>query len=240
VWTVMMPSPYTSQESLEDAAACAEALGTRLDTVSIEPAMTAFADMLGPLFEGREPDTTEENIQARARGITLMAISNKFGHMLLSTGNKSEMSVGYATLYGDMAGGYSVLKDVYKTDVFRLANWRNQAMPAGALGPTGRVIPERIITKPPSAELKPDQTDQDTLPPYDELDDILQCLIEHDLGTEEIVARGHALATVQRVWRMLDIAEYKRRQAPPGVKLTRRAFGKDRRYPITNAFRGQI
>ncbi len=240
VWTVMMPSPYTSQESLEDAAACAAALGTRLDTVSIEPAMTAFGDMLAPLFEGRVPDTTEENIQARARGITLMAISNKFGHMLLSTGNKSEMSVGYATLYGDMAGGYSVLKDVYKTDVFRFANWRNQATPAGGLGPAGRVIPERIITKPPSAELKPDQTDQDTLPPYDELDDILRCLIEHDLGTGEIVARGHELATVQRVWRMLDTAEYKRRQAPPGVKLTRRAFGKDRRYPITNAFRGQI
>jgi NAD+ synthase len=240
VWTVMMPSPYTSAASLEDAAACAAALGTRLDTVSIEPAMAAFADMMAPLFAGRAADTTEENIQARARGITLMAISNKFGHMVLSTGNKSEMSVGYATLYGDMAGGYSVLKDVYKTDVFGLANWRNQAMPDGGLGPTGRVIPERIIAKPPSAELKPDQTDQDTLPPYDELDDILHCLIELDLGTDEIVARGHALATVQRVWRMLDVAEYKRRQAPPGVKLSRRAFGKDRRYPITNAFRGQI
>jgi NAD+ synthase len=240
VWTVMMPSPYTSQESLDDAAACAGLLGARLDTVSIEPAMAAFGDMLAPIFEGRAPDTTEENIQARARGITLMAISNKFGHMVLSTGNKSEMSVGYATLYGDMCGGYSVLKDVYKTDVFRLSNWRNQTRPAGALGPDGRVIPERIITKPPSAELKPNQKDQDSLPPYDMLDDILQCLIEGELGLDDIVARGHDRATVVRVWRMLDIAEYKRRQAPPGVKLTRRAFGKDRRYPITNAFKSAL
>jgi NAD+ synthase len=160
--------------------------------------------------------------------------------MVVSTGNKSEMSVGYATLYGDMCGGYSVLKDVYKTDVFRLADWRNQVRPPDALGPEGRVIPERIITKPPSAELKPDQTDQDTLPPYEELDDILKCLIEHEKGIEEIVARGHEHATVARVWRMLDIAEYKRRQAPPGVKLTRKAFGKERRYPITNAFKSLI
>lgn len=240
VWTVMMPSPYTSTESLEDAAGCADMLGARLDNVSIEPAMAAFGEMLGPIFANRASDTTEENIQARARGITLMAISNKFGHMVLSTGNKSEMSVGYATLYGDMCGGYSVLKDVYKTDVFRLSNWRNQSRPDGALGPAGRVMPERIITKPPSAELKPDQKDEDSLPPYDALDDILQCLIEGEMGLEEIVARGHERATVARVWRMLDIAEYKRRQAPPGVKLTRRAFGKDRRYPITNSFKNII
>jgi NAD+ synthase len=240
VHTVMMPSPYTSKESLEDASACAQLLGTRLDEVSIGPAMEAFETMLKPLFDGREPDATEENIQARARGITLMALSNKFGSMVVSTGNKSEMSVGYATLYGDMCGGYSVLKDVYKTDVFRLADWRNQVRPPDALGPEGRVIPERIITKPPSAELKPDQTDQDTLPPYDELDDILKCLIEHEKGIDEIVARGHEHATVARVWRMLDIAEYKRRQAPPGVKLTRKAFGKERRYPITNAFKTLI
>jgi NAD+ synthase len=157
---------------------------------------------------------------------------------VLTTGNKSEMSVGYATLYGDMCGGYSVLKDVYKTTVFALARWRNQNWSDGFQGPKGAVIPETIITKPPSAELKPDQTDQDTLPPYEVLDDILQCLIEHEMPLAEIVKRGHDSATVTKVWRMLDVAEYKRRQAPPGVKLTRRSFGKDRRYPITNRFRG--
>jgi NAD+ synthase len=167
-----------------------------------------------------------------------MAVSNKLGHMVLSTGNKSEMSVGYATLYGDMCGGYNVLKDVYKTTVTALARWRNQAHPGGALGPTGRVIPERIITKAPTAELRPDQTDQDSLPPYEVLDDILEGLIEHEMGVKEIAARGHEPATVNRVWRMLETAEYKRRQAPPGVKITSRAFGRDRRYPITNAFKG--
>jgi len=237
VHAVMMPSPYTSQDSLDDAAEAAKLMGIRYDTIGIEPAMKAFAAMLKPVFAGRAADTTEENIQARTRGILLMGISNKFGSMLLTTGNKSEMAVGYATLYGDMSGGYSVLKDVYKTDVFRLSHWRNQHRPDGMLGPTGRVIPERIITKPPSAELKPDQKDQDSLPPYDVLDDILQCLIEGEMGLAEITGRGHDAATVQRVWRMLDLAEYKRRQAPPGVKITRRAFGKDRRYPITNAFR---
>ena len=235
---VMMPSPYTSRESLEDAAECAGLLGLQLDDVSIEPAMQAFETMLRPLFNSLPPDTTEENIQARARGILLMALSNKFGHMVLSTGNKSEMSVGYATLYGDMCGGYNVLKDVYKTMVYKLSQWRNQALPKGALGPAGRVIPERIITKAPSAELKPDQTDQDSLPPYEALDDILACLIEGEVPVEGIVARGHERATVNRVWRMLENAEYKRRQAPPGVKITRRAFGRDRRYPIVNAFKG--
>ena len=235
---VMMPSPYTSRESLEDAAECAGLLGLQLDDVSIEPAMQAFETMLRPLFDSLPPDTTEENIQARARGILLMALSNKFGHMVLSTGNKSEMSVGYATLYGDMCGGYNVLKDVYKTMVYKLSQWRNQALPKGALGPAGRVIPERIITKAPSAELKPDQTDQDSLPPYEALDDILACLIEGEVPVEGIVARGHERATVNRVWRMLENAEYKRRQAPPGVKITRRAFGRDRRYPIVNAFKG--
>jgi NAD+ synthase len=238
VRALMMPSPYTSKESIEDATACATLLGIRLDTVPIEPAMAAYTEMLKDLFVGTASDETEENIQARIRGMTLMAVSNKFGNMVLSTGNKSEMSVGYATLYGDMCGGYSVLKDVYKTDVIALSKWRNQQKPAGALGPSGRVMPERVITKPPSAELKPNQTDQDTLPPYDVLDDILSCLIEHDYGVDEIVARGHDRATVVRVWHMLDRAEYKRRQAPPGVKLTRRAFGRDRRYPITNAYRG--
>ncbi len=239
VHCVMMPSPYTSAESLEDAAGCAGLLGVRLDRVGIEPAMQAFEGMLEPLFDGRGADTTEENIQARSRGITLMAISNKLGYMVLSTGNKSEMSVGYATLYGDMCGGYNVLKDVYKTMVFKLAHWRNQALPKGGLGLAGRVIPERIITKPPSAELKPDQTDQDSLPPYEVLDEILGCLIEGEMGAEEIVARGFERATVNRVWRMLDGAEYKRRQAPPGVKITTRAFGRDRRYPITNGFKAR-
>ncbi|NKB57472.1 MAG: NAD+ synthase [Alphaproteobacteria bacterium] len=234
---VMMPSPYTSQESLEDAAECARLLGTKLDEIRIEPAINAFEGMLAPIFEDRPPDITEENIQARSRGLILMAISNKLGLMLLTTGNKSEMSVGYATLYGDMCGGYSVLKDVYKMAVFALSRWRNQARPPRALGPEGRVMPERIITKPPSAELRPDQKDQDSLPEYEELDDILECLIEKELSVDEICARDHDPETVQRVWNMLDLAEYKRRQAPPGVKLTSRAFGRDRRYPITNTFR---
>ena len=237
VHCVMMPSPYTSDESLEDAGEAAKLLGVKLDNVSIEPAMAAFGGMLDPIFEGAEADTTEENIQARSRGLLLMAISNKLGYMVVTTGNKSEMSVGYATLYGDMCGGYSVLKDVYKTTVFALSHWRNQEHREGLLGPAGQVIPERTITKPPSAELKPDQTDQDTLPEYEELDDILECLIEHEMGLDEIIARGHDAETVGRVWRMLDIAEYKRRQAPPGVKITGRAFGKERRYPITNTFR---
>jgi NAD+ synthase len=236
VHCVMMPSPYTSKESLEDAAAVAEFLECELREINIGPAMEAYRTMLAPSFEGREPDITEENIQSRARGVTLMALSNKFGWMVLSTGNKSEMSAGYATLYGDMCGGYAVLKDVYKTAVFELSRWRNQRRLPGFMGPSGRVMPERVITKPPSAELKPDQTDQDTLPPYDKLDDILECLIEHEMTVEQIVARGHSEETVRMVWRMLDRAEYKRRQAPPGVKLTRRAFGRDRRYPITNAF----
>ncbi len=240
VLCVMMPSPYTSQESLEDADACARLLGVSLEQIAIDPAMGAFEGMLAPLFDGRAADTTEENIQARSRGVALMAISNKLGHMVLSTGNKSEMSVGYATLYGDMCGGYNVLKDVYKTTVYQLARWRNQAIPKGALGPVGRVIPERIITKAPSAELRPDQTDQDSLPPYAELDDILACLVEQEMGVEEIVARGHGRETVNQVWRLLENAEYKRRQAPPGVKITSRAFGRDRRYPITNAFKGPL
>jgi NAD+ synthase len=237
VRAVMMPSPYTSKDSLDDAAACAAALGIRLDSVSIEPAMAAFGAMTKPLFENRPADTTEENIQSRARGVTLMALSNKLGHMVLSTGNKSEMSVGYATLYGDMCGGYSVLKDVYKTTVFALSRWRNANRPEGGHGPTGRVMPERVITKAPTAELKPNQTDQDSLPPYAELDGILECLVEGEMPVEQIVAKGYDEATVRRVWRMLDLAEYKRRQAPPGVKITNRAFGRDRRYPITNGFR---
>jgi len=236
VHCVMMPSPYTSDDSLEDAAECAGALGLKYDTIGIQGAMQAFSGMLNDVFEGTQADTTEENIQARLRGMIVMAISNKFGYMPLTTGNKSEMSVGYATLYGDMCGGYSVLKDIYKTAVFALSRWRNEHRPAGALGPAGMVIPERIITKKPSAELKPDQFDEDSLPAYDELDDILKSLIEGEHAVEDIVARGHDLETVLRVWKMLDRAEYKRRQAPPGVKITSRAFGRDRRYPITNGF----
>ena len=234
---VMMPSIYTSRESLDGAAECAELLGAHLDGVSIVPAIDAYDSMLSGLFEGRDADITEENIQARVRGVLLMAISNKFGHMVLTTGNKSEMSVGYATLYGDMCGGYSVLKDVYKTAVFALSHWRNQHLPDGALGPSGRVIPENIIAKPPTAELRPDQKDEDSLPPYDVLDEILRCLVEEEMAFEKIVERGHARDVVARIENLLYIAEYKRRQAPPGVKITRRNFGRDRRYPITNRYR---
>jgi NAD+ synthase len=234
---VMLPSRYTSRESLEDADACARLLGAGYETIEIERAVAAMGETLAAPFAGTNADTTEENIQSRLRGVILMALSNKFGHMVLTTGNKSEMSVGYATLYGDMCGGYNVLKDIYKTEVFRLSHWRNAHAPAGALGPQGRVIPERIIAKPPSAELKPDQTDQDSLPPYDVLDGILECLVEKEFSFEETVARGFEPATVTRIEHLLYVSEYKRRQAPPGVKISSRNFGRDRRYPITNAFR---
>ena len=194
-------------------------------------------DALKPLFNGAEPDITEENIQSRVRGTLLMAVSNKFGPMVVTTGNKSENSVGYATLYGDMNGGFNPIKDVYKTEVYRLARWRNQNVPKGALGPGGEVIPASIIQKAPSAELRPDQTDQDSLPDYDILDDILFCLVENEMPASEIVARGHDVETVKKVERMLYIAEYKRRQAAPGVKISKKNFGRDRRYPITNKFR---
>ncbi len=240
VHCVMMPSPYTSDESLEDASDVARLIGAHLDSVSIEPAMGAFDAMLADALAGADGGVAAENIQARARGMVLMALSNRLGAMVLTTGNKSEMSVGYATLYGDMCGGYSVLKDVYKTTVFALARWRNQMRPADALGPDGRVVPERVITKPPSAELKPNQTDQDTLPPYEVLDGILKCLVEDECSVDEAVGRGFDRDVVRRVWRMLDRAEYKRRQAPPGVKITYRAFGRDRRYPITNGFTDAI
>ena len=244
VHLVLMPSPFTSQESVDDAKAIARQLSCKLDTIPINPAMDAFDGMLKENFAGQARNETEENIQARARGMILMALSNKFGHMVLSTGNKSEMSVGYATLYGDMCGGYSVLKDVYKTTVFALSRWRNGHKPDDALGPKakgdGSVIPERVITKPPSAELKPNQTDQDTLPPYEDLDAILKCLIEGEMSLDDIAAQGHDLETAEKVWHMLDRAEYKRRQAPPGVKITRRAFGRDRRYPLTNRFTGKV
>ena len=240
VHAVMLPSPYTSQHSLDDAAACARLLGIGYESIPITPGMEAVSTAMAPAFAGRQADITEENIQSRLRGLTLMALSNKFGAMVLTTGNKSEMSVGYATLYGDMCGGYSVLKDVYKTTVFELCRWRNAHAPPGALGPAGAVMPERVITKPPSAELKHDQTDQDSLPPYEDLDAILQGLVEGEQSVDALVARGFDRGTVLRVWRMLDRAEYKRRQAPPGVKITPRAFGRDRRYPITNGFTGLV
>ena len=229
VHAIMMPSPYTSAESLADAAACARALGIRYDIVDIGPAMAAFRAMLSPLFGDRPADVTEENIQARARGVTLMAVSNKLGGMVLTTGNKSEMAVGYATLYGDMNGGFNVLKDVYKTTVFELCRWRNRQ---------GRVIPERILAKPPSAELRSDQKDSDSLPPYPVLDAILKGLIERDLDAAALAAEGHDPAVVDRIWRLLEGAEYKRRQAPPGVKITSRNVSRERRYPIVNGFRG--
>jgi NAD+ synthase len=240
VRAVMMPSPYTSRDSLDDAEGCAQLLGIRYESIPIGAAMQAMQGMLAPAFGNRPADTTEENLQSRLRGVTLMALSNKFGDMLLTTGNKSEMSTGYATLYGDMCGGYSVLKDVWKMTVFALSRWRNENVPQGALGPDGAVMPERVITKPPSAELKPDQTDQDTLPPYEVLDAILEGLVEREMDVDGLVAQGHDRATVLRIWRMLDRAEYKRRQAPPGVKITPRAFGRDRRYPLTNGFSGLI
>ena len=238
VHAIMMPSPYTSRESLEDAEACARAIGVRYDIVDIGPAMEAFRGMLTPLFGNRAEDVTEENIQSRARGVALMAVSNKLGGMVVTTGNKSEMAVGYATLYGDMCGGFNVLKDVYKTTVFELCRWRNKHLPHGALGRAAAVIPARIIDKPPSAELRPDQQDSDSLPPYPVLDAVLKGLIERDLGTADLAKEGHDPAVVDRVWRLLEGAEYKRRQATPGVKITSRNISRERRYPIVNGFRG--
>ncbi len=237
VWCVMLPSRYTSQESLDDASGCAAMLGVKLDTVAISPAIAAFDSMLAEVFACRAPDLTEENIQSRIRGVTLMALSNKFGHMLLTTGNKSEMSVGYATIYGDMAGGYSVLKDAYKSTVFALSRWRNAHKPAMAMGPDGPVMPERVITKPPTAELRDNQKDEDSLPPYDVLDPILLGLVEQEQSVDDLVRAGFDRAVVNRIERLLYVAEYKRRQSPPGVKLGGRNFGRDRRYPITNGFR---
>ncbi|GAK32268.1 NAD+ synthase [Iodidimonas nitroreducens] len=237
VRTVMMPSRFTSAESLDDAAACAKMLGVRLDEVSIVPGVLAFDQMMADLFAGRAVDNTEENIQSRLRGMILMALSNKFGDLVLTTGNKSEVSVGYATLYGDMCGGYSVLKDIYKTTVFALSRWRNAHYPLNSLGPDGAVMPDRVISKPPTAELRADQKDEDSLPPYDVLDDILLCLVEGSMPVSEIVARGHDPQTVARIEQLLYIAEYKRRQAAPGVKISRKSFGRDRRFPITNGFR---
>ncbi len=227
VEAVLMPSRYTADMSVEDALEEARTLGVRTSVIPIEPAFEAFLGMLEEEFAGREADVTEENIQARCRGVILMAISNKKGKILLTTGNKSEVAVGYATLYGDMAGGFAPLKDVFKTLVYRLARYRNRVSPA---------IPERVITRPPSAELRPDQTDQDSLPPYEILDPILKRYIENDESVAEIAAAGFPASEVRRVARLVDRNEYKRRQAPPGVRITCRAFGRDRRYPITSGF----
>ena len=237
VWCVMMPSPYTSNDSLIDAAQLASALGCRLDTVPIMPMMQAAGTILDALFAGSVADVTEENIQARSRGLLLMALSNKFGRLVLATGNKSEMAVGYSTLYGDLCGGFAPLKDVYKTDVYAASRWRNEHKPATALGPDGACVPERIFTKAPTAELRPGQTDQDSLPPYDVLDAVLTGLIEEDQSVGELVAQGHDRAMVERIAGLLASAEYKRRQAPPGPKITSRHLVKDRRYPITNGYR---
>jgi len=237
VRAVMMLSRYTTRESLDDAASCAHLLGVHYDTIPIETAVEAMNATLAPIFAGCATDVTEENLQSRLRGVILMAISNKFGPMVLTTGNKSELSVGYATLYGDMCGGFNVLKDVYKTDVYALARWRNQAVPRAALGPGGCVMPDNILVRPPTAELRTNQTDQDFLPPYDILDGILECLVEKEMSFGDVVARGYDPVTVKRIEQLLYVAEYKRRQAAPGVKITSRNFGRDRRYPITNAFR---
>ncbi len=237
VHCIMLPSRYTSQSSLDDAATCANALGIRLDEVAITCAVDAVEASLKPLFAGTNADITEENIQSRLRGTLLMAISNKFGAMVVTTGNKSEVSVGYATLYGDMNGGYNPIKDIYKTEIFALARWRNMNRPNMALGPTGEVIPQAIIDKPPSAELRPDQKDEDSLPPYDQLDDILFALVEDECGVDEIIARGHDSEIVKRIEHLLYVSEYKRRQAAPGTRIGNRNFGRDRRYPITNGFR---
>ena len=228
VHCVMLPYAYTSKDSLVDAEECARLLGVRYDVVPIKEPVEGFLSTLGPLFAGSNSGVTEENLQSRSRGVILMAISNKFGAMVLTTGNKSEMSVGYATLYGDMNGGFNPIKDIYKTEVYRLAAWRNTQ---------GQVIPERIITKAPTAELRENQKDQDSLPPYEVLDDILAGLVEREQPVAKIVARGHDVALVKRIQHLLFVAEYKRRQSAPGVKITRKNFGRDRRYPITNGWR---
>jgi NAD+ synthase len=234
---VMMPSEYTSPESLEDAAAVARALGTRLDTVPITGPRAAMTEALAPLFAGTEPDLTEENIQSRLRGVILMALSNKFGEMLLTTGNKSEVAVGYATIYGDMAGGYNPIKDMYKTRVFETCRWRNANHRPWMMAPAGEVIPPRVIDKPPTAELRADQKDEDSLPPYEVLDVILEMLIDKEASVADVVAMGYDRETVKKVESLLYISEYKRFQSAPGARLTERAFWLDRRYPIVNRWR---
>ncbi|KPH57626.1 NAD+ synthase [Novosphingobium sp. ST904] len=237
VWGVMMPSRFTSRASLDHAADCAKALGIRYSVMPIAEAVNGFDSVLGECFEGTRRDLAEENLQSRIRGTLLMALSNKFGPMLLTTGNKSEMSVGFATIYGDVAGGYNPLKDAYKTTVYALARWRNGHVPRIGIGPRGEVIPPEVLVRAPSAELRADQRDSDSLPPYEVLDPILLGLVDHDKSVEQLVNEGFDRETVREMERLLHRAEYKRRQASPGVKLTARNFGRDRRYPITHAFR---
>ena len=234
---VMLPSAYTAQSSLDDAAAVAGALGCRLDTLPISGPQAAVGEALAELFTGTMPDLTEENIQSRLRGLLLMALSNKYGEMLLTTGNKSEVAVGYCTIYGDMAGGYNPIKDLYKTRVFETCRWRNENHRLWMLGPAGVVIPVSVIDKPPSAELRPDQRDDDSLPPYPVLDAILEALVDRDQSVPEVVAMGYDKATVKKVEHLIYISEWKRHQSAPGVKLTRRAFWLDRRYPMVNRWR---
>jgi len=234
---VMLPSRYTSEESLTDAADVANALGARLDTLRITGAVEAVGEGLAPFFEGLEPDLAEENIQSRLRAVYLMAMSNKFGDLLLTTGNKSEVAVGYATLYGDMAGGYNPLKDLYKMRVFETCRWRNANHRPWMMGPAGAMIPVNVIDKPPTAELRADQKDEDSLPPYKDLDRMLEMLMEEDASIDEIVAEGYDRATVKKIESLVYIAEYKRYQSAPGTKLTKKAFWLDRRYPIANRWR---
>lgn len=231
VHAVMMPSRYSSDHSVSDSVKLCEVLGVEHRTIAIEPAHQAFLDMLAPSFGDRDADTTEENLQSRIRGVSMMALSNKLGWMILTTGNKSEVSVGYSTLYGDTAGGFAVIKDVWKTDVYDLCRWRNES--AGH-----EIIPDHVITKPPSAELRPDQRDDQSLPPYPVLDAILQGYVEEDLTASELIEAGHDEAIVRRIVRLVDVAEYKRRQSPPGIRVSSKAFGRDRRVPITNRYRG--
>jgi NAD+ synthase len=237
VHCIMLPYRFTSDESIRDAQQCVRALGVRYDILPIAPAVEGFEKLLTPIFNGTSPGITEENIQSRVRGTVLMSVSNKFGSMLVTTGNKSEMSVGYATLYGDMNGGFNPIKDLYKMDVYRLAKLRNRWKPKGALGPDGEVIAPNILTKAPSAELRENQKDQDSLPPYEVLDAILEGLVEKEMRVGDVAALGYDVATVKKVERLLYLAEYKRRQSCPGVKVTRKNFGRDRRYPIVNLFR---
>jgi NAD+ synthase len=237
VHCIMLPYRFTSDESLKNAEHCARALNVRYDILPIAPVLEAYEKILAPIFQGTNAGITEENIQSRARGTLLMAVSNKFGSMLVTTGNKSEMSVGYATIYGDMNGGFNPIKDLYKMQVFRLAELRNCWKPRGALGPDGEVIARNILVKPPTAELRENQKDQDSLPPYEVLDAILEGLVEKEMRVADVAALGHDLETVKKIERLLYLAEYKRRQSAPGVKVTKKNFGRDRRYPIVNRFR---
>ncbi len=240
VHCIMLPYRYTSEASLKDAKDCAERLGVRYDIVSIGNPVDDALTELAPIFDNRPADLAEENIQSRMRGVVLMAVSNKLGSMLLTTGNKSEMGVGYATIYGDMNGGYNPLKDMFKMEVYRLAEWRNSHVPGDCKGPAGEVIPQAIIAKAPSAELRPNQTDQDSLPPYPVLDAILKGIVEDELSISQIVAQGYDQPLVERIERLLNIAEYKRRQSAPGPKLTIKAFGLGRKYPITNGYKDRM